>query len=84
MKLPTPGDDGSQPRNFVIQQLVHFGIGVRQLDENLFELTDSDGDMEVVVLKDPVNYRMITHLWRRFGFREGMLLTDFVAPRQTH
>lgn len=84
MRVPTPGDDGSQPRDFVIQRLIDFNFAVQKLDEGLYEVADLDGDVEVLWLDDPVNYRMITHLWRRFGNREGMLITDFVAPRTVH
>ncbi|WP_313424196.1 hypothetical protein [Stenotrophomonas rhizophila] len=84
MKIPLPGDDGSQPRSYVISRLIDFGIGVHLLEENTYELTDADEDVEVVILKDPVNHRIICHLWRRFGHAAGMLITDFVAPKTCH
>lgn len=84
MKLPTEGDNGSQPRDYVLQRLIDFNIGIQRLEDGLYEVSDSDGDIEVLWLDDPVNYRQIAHLWRRFGHREGMLITDFVAPRVVH
>lgn len=81
MKLKQGPLDGAQPRGYVIAQLIHFGVGVRAIDDLWFELTDLDGDVEVLPIDDPVLSRMIVHLWRRFGMRAGMLPTDFVDPK---
>lgn len=84
MKIPTTGDNGAQPREFVLQRLIDFGIGVLKLEDDWFEITDRDGDMEVMWLTDPVTARQVIHLWRRFGCHEGMLQTDFVDPKTKH
>lgn len=83
MKLPAGPMDGAQPRSFVIDQLIYFGVGVQAVGDDCYELTDNDGDAEVVLLDDPVPSRMIVHLWRRFG-HHGMLITDFVCPIKPH
>lgn len=84
MKLQQGPLDGAQERSYVIGQLIHFGVGVRAIDELWFELTDEAGDIEVLPIDDPVLSRMIIHLWRRFGALHGMLPTDFIDPKTVH
>lgn len=84
MKLPAGPLDGAQPREFVVDQLIYFNFEVLALGDDCYEITDADGDSEVVLLDDPVPARMVIHLWRRFGVLNGMLITDFVSPAKLH
>ena len=45
-----------------------------------YQITDPDGDFEVVLLKPMVKARVIVFLYRRFGQLVDMLPTDFVPP----
>jgi hypothetical protein len=82
LKVPASPTDGTQPLEYVLGQLRYFGVEVVELGDSQFELTDSDGDPEVLFLDDPVTARMVVHLWRRFGQLHGMLPGDFVKPSE--
>lgn len=74
--------DGAQPRRHVLAVLRKYGVTVKPLGDDWYELVDRDGDPEVVRLCDPVLADLVVKLFERFGEIHGFLINELVDPKR--
>jgi len=68
MRRPVSGDDGSFPRAVVIEALLQVGCKISKgFDTDEVVVEDDDGEIEHHYLPDPVDYKMVQYLIRKFS-----------------
>lgn len=68
MRRPSVGDDGSFPRATVIEALLAVGCKLsRGFDDDEIVIEDAQGNVEHHALPDPVDYKMVQYLIRKFS-----------------
>lgn len=81
MKLRKGLWDGAQPRGHIIETLKRYGVKVKELGDDWYELVDRDGDPESVLLPDAVVSEVIVKIWKRFGGIHSFPITALVKKR---
>jgi len=68
MRRPTSGSNGSFPRAVVIEALLAVGCKIKKgFNADELEVEDEDGGIEHHYLPDPVDYKMVEYLIRKFS-----------------
>lgn len=73
--------DGAQPRSHVLGVLRKHRVEIHELEPDWYELVDSDGDPEVMLITNPVMPEVVTKIYTRFGELHGFLITALVKKR---
>ncbi len=78
MRLKKGPWDGAQPRTHVLAVLRDHGVRITEIEADLYELLDCDGDPLVLSIPNPVLSSTIEYLYRRFGHSHQFEITDLV------
>lgn len=81
MRLPSPASNGSFPRAVVIEALLQVGCKLsRGYDADEVVVEDDDGEVEHHYLPDPVDYKMVQYLIRKFSPEKFIPALKRAAP----